>query len=140
MRAASLLLTLAAIALLSTPADAVDLRKIDRSIRREPVYQSKDPRYCLLAFGPEANVHVWLVIDGDALYVDRNGNGDLTDAGERFNPSHVFHHLRPGVKLMRSFMIGRPGRNGRFGSELLLSCAAGRIRPDRRTVHPCRRS
>ena len=89
MRGASLLLTLAAIASLSASAATVDLKKIDRSIRKEPAYQSKNPQYCLLAFGPEANVHVWLVIDGDALSVDRNGNGDLTDPGKRFNPHHV---------------------------------------------------
>src|SRR5262249_24604292 len=26
---------------------------------------------------------VWLVLDGDVLYVDRNGNGDLTEADKR---------------------------------------------------------
>src|SRR5262249_16722786 len=30
----------------------------------------------------EAKRRVWLVHDGDRLYVDRNGNGDLTDEGE----------------------------------------------------------
>jgi hypothetical protein len=28
-------------------------------------------------------MRVWLVLDGDVLYVDRNGNGDLTEKGER---------------------------------------------------------
>jgi hypothetical protein len=46
------------------------------------VYQST-PRYCLLVFGPEARTRVWLVQDGATLYVDRNGNGDLTEAGEK---------------------------------------------------------
>src|SRR5262249_44609899 len=31
---------------------------------------------------PEAKFRVWLVIDGDTLYVDHNGNGDLTEPGE----------------------------------------------------------
>src|SRR5262249_3777467 len=44
----------------------------------------KAPRYCLLVFGPEAKTRIWLVLDGSVLYVDRNGNGDLTDKGERF--------------------------------------------------------
>jgi hypothetical protein len=61
---------------------AADLAKIDRIIKKEPAYQSK-PHYCLLVFGPEAKTRVWLVLDGDTLYVDRNGNGDLTEAGER---------------------------------------------------------
>jgi hypothetical protein len=34
-------------------------------------------------FGPEATTRVWLVVDGDFLYVDRNANGDLTERGER---------------------------------------------------------
>jgi hypothetical protein len=63
-------------------AAAADLIKIDRTIAREPVYQNK-PKYCLLAFGPDARTRVWLVIDGDVLYVDRNGNGDLTEKGKR---------------------------------------------------------
>jgi hypothetical protein len=37
----------------------------------------------LLVFGPEAKTKVWLVIDGDTLYVDRNGNGDITEKDER---------------------------------------------------------
>jgi hypothetical protein len=57
--------------------------KIDRAIAKEPVYKSKAPKYGLLVFGPEAKDRVWLVFDGDTLYVDRNGNGDLTDAGDR---------------------------------------------------------
>src|SRR5215831_902468 len=63
-------------------AAAADLTKIDRTIAKEPVYQNK-PKYCLLVFGPDAKTRVWLVIDGDVLYVDRNGNGDLTEKGER---------------------------------------------------------
>lgn len=61
---------------------------------KETVYQSKGPKYCLLTFGREGKTHVWLVFDSvpnplvpgkdkDYLYVDRNGNGDLTEKGER---------------------------------------------------------
>jgi len=66
-------------------ADSVkaDLAKVPRTIAKEPDYQTKAPRYCLLVFGPEAKFRVWLVQDGDVLYVDRNGNGDLTEPGER---------------------------------------------------------
>jgi hypothetical protein len=60
----------------------VDLGRIDRSLVREPVYQTEAPRFALLVFGPNANRRVWLVADGDRLYVDRNGNGDLTERGE----------------------------------------------------------
>jgi len=62
---------------------AVDLTKIDRTIAKEPQYQSKSPKYSLLVFGPKADKRVWLVIDKDVLYVDVNGHGDLTEPGEK---------------------------------------------------------
>jgi RNA polymerase sigma factor (sigma-70 family) len=76
------------------PALAVDLAKIDRTTRKEPAYQSKSPKYCLLVFGPKAETRIWLVLDlvskpseadaaKNALYVDRKGNGDLTEPGAR---------------------------------------------------------
>jgi hypothetical protein len=68
--------------IVATPAAAADLKAVDRTIRKEPAYRTKSPRYALLVFGPEARDRVWLVHDGDTLYVDRNGNCDLTDAGE----------------------------------------------------------
>jgi hypothetical protein len=79
---------LLALLLLSTPADASDLTKVDRKIRVEPTYQSKSPKYCLLALGADAKTKVWLVQDGDTLYADLNGNGDLTEPGERFKMKH----------------------------------------------------
>jgi hypothetical protein len=62
---------------------AVDLTKIQRQIAQQPEYQ-KQPLYCLLVFGPQGQMHKWLALDGDDLYVDRNSNGDLTDDGEKF--------------------------------------------------------
>src|SRR6516225_2856406 len=64
-------------------ARGADLKKIDRTIAREPTYTSKHPKYCLLVFGPEGTTRIWLVVDGDFLHVDRNGNGDLTQKGKR---------------------------------------------------------
>jgi hypothetical protein len=77
---------LSALLLASAPAVTAwgaDLSKIDRTIAKEPAYQSKTPKHGLLVFGPEAKSRVWVVLDGDALYVDRNCNGDLTEKGER---------------------------------------------------------
>ena len=64
---------------------AADLAVVERSLKREPVFESGRPRYCLLVFGPEATQRVWLVVDGKYLYADycngdvlglvRNGNG-----------------------------------------------------------------
>src|SRR5438046_8811381 len=66
------------------PVSAADLSKIDRKIGNEPVYESQSkPKYCLVVFGPEAKTRVWLVLDGDVLYVDRNGDCDLTGKDER---------------------------------------------------------
>src|SRR5882724_5540093 len=62
---------------------AADLGKVEGTLRKEPAYQTKTPKYGLLVFGPEAADRVWLVHDGDTLYVDRNGNGDLTEPGEK---------------------------------------------------------
>jgi hypothetical protein len=62
------------------PAAAVDFDRLDRRIAREPVYQSK-PLYCLALLGPDARTRVWMVLDGERLYVDKNCNGDLSDDG-----------------------------------------------------------
>lgn len=62
---------------------AGDLDKIDRPLLKEPAYQSKNPKYALLVFGKEARTRIWLVLDGAMLYVDCNGNGDLTESGEK---------------------------------------------------------
>jgi hypothetical protein len=50
--------------------------------RKEPKYQNQ-PRYSLLVFGAKRQTRVWLVLDGNVLYVDRNGNGDLTEPEKR---------------------------------------------------------
>ena len=67
----------------ATTAGAADLTKVERRLVKEPAYKSGSPRYALLVFGPDARDRVWIVKDGDTLYVDRNGNGDLTDPGEK---------------------------------------------------------
>jgi hypothetical protein len=81
MRFPHLFLPLLASLIWSATGSAADLTKIDRFILKEPAYKSK-PKYCLLVFGPEAKTRIWLVLDGEVLYVDRNGNGDLTEKGE----------------------------------------------------------
>jgi hypothetical protein len=73
---------LALFALSSAAAPAADLSQVPRTITKEPAYRGQ-PKYCLLVFGLEAQHRVWLVQDGGTLYVDRNGNGDLTEPGEK---------------------------------------------------------
>ena len=78
-----LVLFAAAVLLWAPLAKSADLSRISRKIVKEPAYQTKTPKYCLLVLGLEAKTRVWLVQDGDTLYVDRNGNGDLTEEDER---------------------------------------------------------
>ena len=104
------LLLLLACTVLAEPAWAVDLRTIDRTIKKEPRYDGT-PSYCLLVFGPQAKERVWLVLDGDTLYVDRNGNGDLTEPGERFKlPPYPVRHLPSQLRTVTvgELRVGRP--------------------------------
>jgi hypothetical protein len=96
----SVLATASLLPAVAAPARAADLAKLDRSIVKEPAYVSS-PRYCLLVFGPEAAKRVWLVIDGDFLYVDRNGNGDLTEPGERVRFGSFSESGVPGTEVYR---------------------------------------
>jgi len=72
--------TISLLALLAGSTTAADLSKIPRTITKEPAYKTK-PKYCLVVFGPEASKRMWLVLDGDVMYVDKNCNGDLTEKG-----------------------------------------------------------
>ncbi len=89
----------AAVLLLAPLAQAADLAKVERRIAREPAYRTRTPKYCLLVFGLDARTRVWLVQDGDTLYVDRNGNGDLTEPGERVE-------IKQKSDTYRSFEVG----------------------------------
>ena len=71
---------------------------------KEPKYKN-EPRYALLVFGPKRDERVWLVLDGTTLYVDRNGNGDLTEPDERLEPNN----LKDG-----SNKFGNPGSHTHF--------------------------
>src|SRR5262245_11614796 len=88
-----------AVLLLAPLAQAADLAKIERKIAKEPAYQTKSPKYCLLVFGLDAKTRVWLVQDGDTLYVDRRGNGDLTGDGNRVK-------VKQQSDSFRSFEVG----------------------------------
>jgi hypothetical protein len=91
------ILALAALLVTASLAQAADLAKIERKIARQPA--CKAPKYCLLVFGPDAQFRVWLVQDGETLYVDLNGNGDLTEAGEKVA-------IKQKEKTYRSFEAG----------------------------------
>ena len=75
-------------ALLALPTSAADFVKIDRKLIKEPAYGSK-ATYCLLVFGPEAKSVLWLILDGDTLYIDRYADGDLTHPDDRLKVHRV---------------------------------------------------
>ena len=84
-----LVLGLTAMAIfVAAPLRAADLAAIEKSIGKQPKYRDR-PRYCLLVFGAEAKIKVWIVEDGRTLFVDRNANGDLTDDGPPLEPTKV---------------------------------------------------
>jgi len=83
MRTARLLLTFLGLWLWPLATEGANLAQIERRIGSEPAYRGK-PKYALAVFGPEATFKVWLVLDGDLLYVDKNGNGNLAEPEESF--------------------------------------------------------
>jgi hypothetical protein len=103
------------------PIRAVDLSKIDRTIGKEPAYQTK-PKYCLVVFGPEAKTRVWLVLDGDVLFVDRDG--DLTGKDERILKQAVYEVDIPARPGSDSFSLEVGERRSYGGEEIsyTISC------------------
>jgi hypothetical protein len=97
------------------PPAPPDLATIERVIRKEPAYRST-PRYCLLVFGADARTRIWLVQDGNALYVDLNGNCDLTEPGKRVW-GNGYGHFRTQT------LVERDGT--RHGSLLVISSNSG---------------
>ena len=77
MKAYLLALSAAAMIPCTAQAEGPDLSKIDCTIAKEPAYKGK-PEYCLVVLGPEAKSRVWLIRDGNVLYVDRNRDGEFT--------------------------------------------------------------
>ncbi len=119
MRRYCLLVVTACLALVG-PTEAAELDAIERIVHKEPTYESENPEYCLLVFGLHAETRVWMVLDGDVLYLDRNGNGDLTDPDERIAARQVYRNLeeRPDVELMRTFLL----RIAQESDEPILTC------------------
>jgi hypothetical protein len=99
---------------------AADLSTVDRTLTKEPAYQSR-PKYCLLVFGKEARHRVWLVLDGDTLYVDRNGDGDLTEPGKRVTAPALRPGDNPFCTRERSVDAGAVSVGGLTHTDLVVS-------------------
>jgi hypothetical protein len=65
---------------LSPPAD---LSQLDRTVPDEPAYQTRAPKYCLLAFGPGARSTAWLVHDGRAVHLHASPDGKAAKVWRR---------------------------------------------------------
>jgi hypothetical protein len=106
---------------------ADDLDKSGRPPAKEPAYQSKGPKYALLAFGPEARTRIWLVLDETTVYVDRNGNGDLTEAGEKVAGKRVGR----GGEESYTFEVGELRDEGRRHLNATLTVTGAESAPGR---------
>ncbi len=83
--------------------------KVSRTILKEPNYVAQ-PKYALFLFDTKAKFRVWAILDKskpdldyyDVLYLDKNANSDLTDAGESFtgtyNPKRAASGVGGGVR------------------------------------------
>lgn len=109
----------------SRPA-SLDLARIERKIVKEPKYVA-EPRYALFLLDETGAARHWFVLDKskadgewyDVLYLDLNGNGDLTEPDERFTTTYnekgapagiaVAFRLReiavPGTKLVHKDLL-----------------------------------
>jgi hypothetical protein len=96
---------LACLLLASALARAADLSAIDRRIAALPEFTAERQFYALLVLGPEARARVWFVVDGERLFVDRDGDGDLTDDGA---PAHAdaTRDANGFISLSRSWKVG----------------------------------
>jgi hypothetical protein len=124
MRTVSLISGLVLAGVLAASAHGGELTKIQRTIAKEPAYTSK-PKYCLLVFGPEAKTRVWLVLDGDTLYADKNGNGDLTEEGERFVRMQDEYDRKRGKRLWQVGDITTPDGKTRYTDLKVCEIAEG---------------
>lgn len=79
------------------------LKSIERKIAKQP--ELREPLYALVVLGPQQESRLWLIVDKsspdvanhDVLYIDLNGDGDLTAAKERIT--------RPDVKGASRFTL-----------------------------------
>ena len=99
-----------------------------KRIAKEPRYRSAFQQYALLVLGPDEGLRVWLVADGDNLYVDVNGDGDLTQPGEWFKA--FLSSQDDFIPLRRTWKIRKLGATERYSDiEVSLQFANPKWRP-----------
>ena len=102
---------LAVLLVLSAASWSADLSKIERRIANAPRYTAATQYHALLVLGDDASYRAWLVVDGDTLYVDKNGDGDLRDPGERIQATGRVNDLRHReFEFSEQPVVSRPPR------------------------------
>lgn len=95
----------------------VDYGKLDRHLRKEPAYVAP-PLYALFVLDLAGDFRVWCVLDKsrpdlayhDVLYIDLDGDGDLTEPGEKFTGTYDEKGAAAGMALaIRVGDIAVPG-------------------------------
>ncbi len=123
----------------------VDYTKVERRLAKEPKYVAQ-PRYALFVFDLAGKHRVCMVADKstadaryyDVLHVDLDGDGDLTEVGERFSgkldeskaPAGMAMAIRvgdvrvPGTELVHTkFLLSTSPKEGRTGFWFRMSWA-----------------
>ncbi len=114
---------------------AANLSDVDRTIHKEPDYKTR-PKYCLLVFETDASHRVWLVLDDNVLYVDRNSNGDLTEEGERVEVPAFKASGHPAHARERSVLAGTLQVGGLTHTDLTVSQSEYRQTVDTSVTDP----
>ena len=130
---AGMMRSLAVLLVLSAASWSADLSKIDRRIAKVPRYSAATQYYGLLVLGDDAKYRVWFVVDGDTLYLDKNGDGDLRDPRERI-PLNRKSRVKSGFnRQTRTWNVARLDKAGRYTHVTVnLSTVNREFKPDSR--------
>jgi hypothetical protein len=97
-----------AVALLSTlPAfgqewKEVDYAKLERKIENEPKYATKEPRYAGFLLDTEGKFLVWVVRDGDDIYVQNKKYTSTKETGQDYKTWNVGSIKVPGTEIVHT--------------------------------------
>ena len=129
------LLLLAACVGLSLGSNGGELAKFRRDVPTWPSFVASEPLYGVFVFGRNIDRPVWAVLDKsstdsilfDVLYLDLNGDGDLTAKAERFTPIEKSIDPKKGTNTV--FKMDRfvePGSD-REHKDFKITWRAGRV-------------
>lgn len=71
-----------AILLLAALAADVSAAEAGPALLEEPAYASRRPLYALVTMGTKETRHLWVVVDGETVFVDRNGDDRIRAADD----------------------------------------------------------